>query len=205
MRKVPRTVLSLGLTLSLLIGTLMTVIAQSESSEEAPIAPAAGINADTVDGRHAVGATSDKAKRARKLVATDRRGLLPSNIVKPLWSLMKGVPSGFADGVDDVGYVRQFVTGGPFSVAAGSSTLIMLDLDDDIDADLTIVSSTNYSTLWMERGFYRVDGDIKHLVRVRNDGGEMATFEVRVRIYAPDTTAAALKRQLRDARITVSD
>jgi len=36
-------------------------------------------------------------------VATDNNGYLPSNIVKPYWANIKNKPTGFADGVDDVG------------------------------------------------------------------------------------------------------
>ena len=58
----------------------------------------AGLNADTVDGRHAVSAKAKKKARANKLVATSQQGLLPSNILKPLWSLMVGIPPILADG-----------------------------------------------------------------------------------------------------------
>lgn len=87
------------------------------------ITPTAGLNADTVDRKHAVAATNNKAKRAKKLVATNQRGLLPANIVRPLWGLIQGIPAvladgvvgwgevankpaGFADGVDDVGVAK---------------------------------------------------------------------------------------------------
>ena len=92
-------------------------------SDESPVAPSLDeiiaqldpaavrkINADKVDGRHAVGATTDKKKRAGKLVATNSKGFLPSNIVKPKWPLIKGKPAGFADGVDNAGVTRITVT-----------------------------------------------------------------------------------------------
>jgi hypothetical protein len=41
----------------------------------------AGINADTVDGRHAVGPAALPAQRAGKLVATNAQGYLPADIV----------------------------------------------------------------------------------------------------------------------------
>ena len=80
----------------------------------------AGLNADKVDGRHAVGFTNKRSARAGRLVATNSRGDLPSNIVRPYWGLIKNrpailadnkiswgevanKPSGFADGVDNAG------------------------------------------------------------------------------------------------------
>ncbi|HSV39622.1 MAG TPA: hypothetical protein VLI04_12775 [Nocardioidaceae bacterium] len=41
-----------------------------------------GLNADQVDGKHAVGAKAPVAKRKNKLVATNKQGYLPDNIIK---------------------------------------------------------------------------------------------------------------------------
>jgi len=41
-----------------------------------------GLNADQVDGKHAVGAKAKIAKRKNKLVATNKQGYLPSNIIQ---------------------------------------------------------------------------------------------------------------------------
>ncbi|HET7734939.1 MAG TPA: hypothetical protein VFK52_03110 [Nocardioidaceae bacterium] len=41
-----------------------------------------GLNADQVDGKHAVGAKTPIAKRKNKLVATNKQGFLPSSIIK---------------------------------------------------------------------------------------------------------------------------
>ena len=41
-----------------------------------------GLNADQVDGKHAVGAKAKVAKRKNKLVATNKQGYLPDNIVR---------------------------------------------------------------------------------------------------------------------------
>jgi hypothetical protein len=67
----------------------------------------AAINAHTVDGKHAVSSSTSRARRAGKLVATNSKGLLPGNIVRPYWSNVKGKPAGFADGVDDIGYIKK--------------------------------------------------------------------------------------------------
>ena len=75
--------------------------AQDEGSSIVPAV--SNINANKVDGKHAVGAKASRAKRRGKLVATNRQGYLPSNIVKPAWHLILGVPAPFADGVDNEG------------------------------------------------------------------------------------------------------
>jgi hypothetical protein len=61
--------------------TAVTVSAVAQSPAETPVSPAA-LNADTVDGLHAVKATKNTKARANKLVATNAKGFLPSNIVK---------------------------------------------------------------------------------------------------------------------------
>jgi len=107
-----RQIISTGLV-ALIVGALagatVSAVAQSpaQSPAEPVIEPAAGLNADTVDGRHAVGAGASKAKRARKLVATNASGFLPSNIVKPKWNLIRGKPAAFADGQIGWGEVQN--------------------------------------------------------------------------------------------------
>ena len=98
-----------------LAGATMSAVAQTEPAAERAISPAAGINAATVDGKSAVGYTTRKLARRGKLVATNRRGELPSNIVRPLWRLMVGTPATFADG--QVGWTE--VVGTPAGFADG--------------------------------------------------------------------------------------
>src|SRR5262245_5741273 len=67
-----------------IVVSLATVTAVSALAQEPAVAPAAvsPINADRVDGRHAVGAGARIAKRAGKLVATNAEGYLPANILE---------------------------------------------------------------------------------------------------------------------------
>ena len=88
-----------------LAGATMSAVAQAPAEQS--ITPAAGINADKVDGKHAIGYTTRKLARRGKLVATNRRGELPSNIVSPLWRLMRGVPATLADGQIDWGEIQN--------------------------------------------------------------------------------------------------
>ncbi len=103
-----RQVLSTALV-ALIVGALAggAVGALAQSPEESAIGPSAitpaGINAATVDGKSAVGFTKDRLRRKNKLVATNRYGFLPPNIVKHKWGLISGKPAGFADGVDNAG------------------------------------------------------------------------------------------------------
>jgi len=92
------------------------------------IAAASG-NADKVDGRHAVGWKTSKAKRAGKLVATNSSGYLPANIVKPYWGAIKNKPAGFADGVDNVGVARIKITyvTESITITAGTTDSLIID------------------------------------------------------------------------------
>ena len=120
-----------------LAGASFGAVAQAPA--EPPVSTTA-LNADTVDRLSAVKATSKKQVRANKLVATDAKGFLPSNIVKAKWGLIAGkpafladgvvgwnevagIPAGFADGVDNEGVTSvkiTKVTGTPWSVAPGA-------------------------------------------------------------------------------------
>jgi hypothetical protein len=103
MRQILSTAL-VALVVAALTAVSVSALAQSEpATDSTTISPTAvsNINADKVDGKHAVGAEATILKRRGKLVATDKTGFLPSNIVKPQWKLIKGKPAGFADGVDD--------------------------------------------------------------------------------------------------------
>ena len=83
---------------SLLTVTAMGVLALDEpATTERTIMPAAGINAASVDGKSAVGYTSKKTLRRYKLVATGGAGMLPSNIVRPFWGLIRNKPGILAD------------------------------------------------------------------------------------------------------------
>lgn len=89
---------SRSVVLPLLLATALVGSVAPASLAQDDVTPAAGINADRVDGKDAVSATGKARQRANKLVATNKQGLLPSNILRPLWSLLQGVPAVLADG-----------------------------------------------------------------------------------------------------------
>lgn len=87
MRQILSTAL-VALVVGSLAGASVGALAQTPDEAEAGagISPSAvsKINADRVDGKHAVGAGASLPKRAGKLVATDKNGYLPKNIVNGL-------------------------------------------------------------------------------------------------------------------------
>ncbi len=88
--------------------------AMAQAPAEPPVTTTA-LNADTVDRLSAVKATSKKARRKNKLVATDSKGFLPANIVKAKWGLIGGKPAFLAD--DQIAWNE--VQGIPASLADG--------------------------------------------------------------------------------------
>ena len=88
-----------ALMIAALAGIPSGAVAQGDPADD-PISPARvvrGLNADKLDGRHASRYTLSRAPRANKLVATNRLGMLPPNIVEPLWNLVRGKPAWLAD------------------------------------------------------------------------------------------------------------
>jgi microcystin-dependent protein len=70
-------------------------VAQSgpAAAQQAIVPAITSINAHKVDGRHAVSAKASRARRAGKLVATNKQGYLPANIIKPAWRLIQDKPA----------------------------------------------------------------------------------------------------------------
>src|SRR5688572_19739007 len=66
------------------LATMTAVGALAQEPGSAVPSAVSSINADRVDGKHAVGAGAGIRMRARKLVATNKNGYLPANIVKGL-------------------------------------------------------------------------------------------------------------------------
>jgi len=119
MRQILSTAL-VALIVAALTAVTVSALAQDAPTTERTVSPAAvsNINAHRVDGKHAVGFTNKRLARRNKLVATNRQGFLPSNIVKPFWGAIKHKPAGFADGVDNEG-----VTGVTVVTTAAARTL----------------------------------------------------------------------------------
>jgi len=203
-----RQILSTGLV-ALIVGALAgaTVSAVAQSPAEPVIVPAAvsNINAHKVDGRHAVGSGASKAKRARKLVATNKYGLLPSNIIKPTWGSIKNKPAGFADGVDNVGYSSFVLVQNEF-LAEGESEIVRVKLPPNVDLQFSLISKTQGGAVEVaKRWVSRYDDDkLEHSIVVKClVGGTDTTYDVRVLAFADGVTPAALTKMLRRAKVTV--
>ena len=111
---------------------------------EPPVSTTA-LNADTVDGLSAVKATNKKAKRRNRLVATDAKGFLPSNIIKAKWGLIAGKPAFLADGL--VGWNE--IAGIPAALADGQVGWgevqgIPAALADGVDGGVTSIKITSW-------------------------------------------------------------
>jgi hypothetical protein len=157
-----------------------------------------------------VGAIKDKAKRAYKLVATNRYGMLPSNIVRQRFSDLKGVPDGFKDGIDDVGYHSYWDTDTYSVGAAPISIQVATPVEFDTDVMLLPIGVGN-EVIITEETFKRTSSDyVGHYFRVeRHPSSPSATvqFEVRVRVFdtilAEHTTTAAMRKAIK-SQIKVS-
>ena len=103
MRQVLSTAL-VAVIVGALAGVTAGTFAQAEPGAAAPAAKV--VNADRVDGKHAVAYTNKRGVRAGKLVATNARGLLPSNIVQPYWGYIKNKPGILAD--HDTEFLHDF-------------------------------------------------------------------------------------------------
>ncbi len=161
MRNLVSTVIA-ALIVGALAGATVGAVAQDEPTKAEPAA-LSNINADKVDGRHAVGSGASKAKRAGKLVATNSKGYLPSNIVKPYWGAIKNKPAGFADGKDNAGVtsvtmqhvrINGGIPAGPgsyndFNVNCPAGYVVTGGGFDQAAGDIRIIdSSPNGSSSW---------------------------------------------------------
>ena len=193
-----RQILSTAITamiVAALTAVSISALAQDAPTTERTVAPAAvsNINAHRVDGKHAVGFTNKLKVRRNKLVATNKQGLLPSNIVRPLWRLIKGkpavladgavgwnevagTPAGFADGVDDVG-----VTGLTVTMKTASSTLTA-NTNGGVEADCPAGTTLIGGGHWTSSSFtYNYDSYPNYLrtgwyAGYRNTSGSSASI-----------------------------
>ena len=192
----------------------------SQSGDEVGVA--AGGDAATVDGRSAVGANASVAGRARKLVATNQQGRLPSTIIRPLWSLLKNIPAAFADGqitwteitgkppgfADDLdnGVFVSVVTG-DIAIGAGSDVFPSLaSVDRNIEVEFSLIPTTVGPFIAIQEVLMvrNADGTLTHFVQVHNYAGVAASFRLRYRVSSEGIAPAGLKRQAKGATFRVS-
>ena len=98
MRRVLSTAV-VALIVAALVGVPVGAVAQSDPADDriSSSALVRGLNADKIDGKHASRYTLSRRPRAKKVVATNRLGMLPPNIIEPFWRLIQGKPAILAD------------------------------------------------------------------------------------------------------------
>ena len=191
-------------------------------------------NADQVDYKNAVGAKASREERAKKLVATNREGRLPSNILEPLWKLMKGIPAiladgqitwaelvgipaGFADGTDDVGY-KSATQPTTYDITGTGYVYVYADVPIGVDVELFVVPAVGSSLYFYQWGVERgplatspvwtglpaVPADtIRRIAEVDNLGATATTFKVRTRVYNTGISPAAFKKAAKQVKVGV--
>ena len=181
-RQVLAYVIAVGMVIA--VAAAPTVAQETDPNAER-VFKTAGLNADKVDGKHAVKYTTNKVKRAGKLVATNANGVLPSNIVKPQWRVIQNMPAGFADGTDDVGYTS---TVHDTYVIDDSAASVSVDYVDSLAVDAELIPvNVGDEVLIIEETFKRTTAkDIRHYYRVKrhpNSANATVRFKVRIRVY----------------------
>ncbi len=190
-------------------GATMGAVAQSgpAATTEQVISPAtvSNINAHKVDGRHAVGSGASKAKRAGKLVATSSSGYLPSNIVKPYWGAIRNKPAGFADGVDNVGYVSKVH---PKVYTIGNSPIwVYANVPLNSDVEMTLIPTRTGVQLEIAIETYRRYNStiLTHWYNVKKiSGGDAADFRVRTRVFNQGISAVGLANVAKKVKVGVA-
>jgi hypothetical protein len=210
--------LTLGLTLA--VG-LSATPALGQSSDDVNVAAASG-NAAKVDGKSAVGANASVSARAGKLVATDNQGLLPSNILLPLWSLLQGIPAaladgqitwaevtgkpaGFADDIDNGAFTSAVSGSNP--IPGGATLYPSFSISRLVRVDFEVIPQAVGVFLTHDRTWVVLNADgstVTYYIQVTNQSGAAGDFRVRLELYSQGITPAALKKQAKNIEFSVS-
>ncbi len=204
-----------------LAGATMSAVAQAPA--EQAITPAAGINAATVDGKSAVGYTKDRLRRKNKLVATNRHGFLPSNIVKPKWGLisgkpgilddgqiawneLQGIPAGFADGVDAGDTMTSYVAATSSLTSVGHTTSFVVNYPVTLDLEVSVfpegggywaTTASNQTADMGDEIIIRSGDYIERYFYFKNYAGSADRLKARIAVWDQNRVApAAIKGQI---------
>jgi hypothetical protein len=185
-----------------MVAALWATPVLGQSDDGVQVAAASG-NAHRVDGKHAVGFGASVASRSGKLVATSNdTGLLPSDIILPLWSLLQGVPAGFADGIDNGTFVSTAT--GNIAVGAGGVVFPAFVLNRNVEVEFFLVPQTvgQFMAIQEVLTVLNADNTLTHYVQIKNYG-VASTFRLRLRVTSEGITPASLKRQLKASAVKV--
>ena len=223
MRQVLSTAIT-ALVVAALTAVTVSALAQDAPTTERTISPAAvsNINAHRVDGKHAVGFTNKPLARRNKLVATNKQGLLPSNIVKPLWGAIKhkpaaladgqiswselqGIPAGFADGVDNVDTTTSYIATESPDIAVGASVTLIVTYPATQDLAISVIpqGGGNWATTMASSAdnlggeiIRRSGNTIIHYLFFKNYNGATDRLKVRITIFNDGLVAPAAAKRL---------
>jgi len=187
----------------------------------------ANVNADQVDGRHAIKYTSNKTARKGRLMAFGATGYLPDNIVaggvatvaalqssigavneadNPVhWNQLQGVPPTIADGADE-GDGYESTVRGPYNLPAGATTWFSIDVLVGHDIDVTFIpTAAGGEVQILSFNFGRVDANwVRHWYEVKNwSAANPVDFNMRLRTFSQNIAPAALKKATKNLRVEV--
>jgi len=121
------------------------------------------------------------------------------------WNAIGNKPAGFADGVDDVGYVSA-TQPGTYSADFGFNTIIRVDHPVGTDVALEVIPEPG-TNLEVAEEFYErePDGTLRYRLEVVNsDFADPVAFKVRTRVYNTGIAPAAFKKALKRVDVTVT-
>ena len=124
------------------------------------------------------------------------------------WNAIPNKPAGFADGVDNVGYVSTTYPD-VHSLLGGDYTWVLVEIPVGTDVELTLIpvgpaGSENVEVV--EELFESHPGGLlRHYYRVEPWGTGAVDFKVRSRVYNTGIAPAALKKAAKSIKVRVTD
>jgi len=122
------------------------------------------------------------------------------------WNAIGNKPAGFADGVDDVGYVSATQPGTYSAGLGGGPVAILVDHPVGTDVALEVIPEPG-TNLEVAEEFYErePDGTLRYRLEVVNsDFADPVAFKVRTRVYNTGIAPAAFKKALKRVDVTVT-
>lgn len=134
-------------------------------------------NADKVDGKHAVGARAPLAKRAGRLVATNKQGFFPNNIIK------KARDANKLDGIDSDAFQQDYEGVAVVARSGGDFSSIQAAIDS------ATPNPPQRHLVYVAPGTYNETVTMKPYVDVVGAGRDVTTVSCDCGHSAPDAGA----------------
>ena len=120
----------------------------------------------------------------------------PSQCVRPE---VVGIPAGFADGVDNVGYASA-TQPAVYPIGGLATAVVVADTPVGTDVEVTIIPAAG-RFLEIEKEWYELGprgslpaGMLRHCHQLKNGSGSATTFKVRTRVFNTGIAPAAVKK-----------